>query len=114
VNGARTAASSADPRIARNGGTFRNVKAMRRASGSRFSGEIQKDSPRTSCARAGSRPPLGAAFSPRTKKITRLMPMAGPAVQNMLRTCWLTVSPRPTSFGTRMVVSDSGVILSPK
>ena len=29
----------------------------------------------------------GSAFSPSTMKMTRLMPSAGPAVQNMFRTC---------------------------
>ena len=42
------------------------------------------------------------------------MPIAGPAVQNMFLMCSLVVSPRPTSFGTRIVVSESGDILSPK
>ena len=46
--------------------------------------------------------------------MTRLMPSAGTAVQIMFRMCWPTVSPPPTSLGTRIVVSDSGVILSPK
>ena len=32
----------------------------------------------------------------------------------MFLMCSPTVSPPPTSFGTRIVVSDSGVILSPK
>ena len=48
------------------------------------------------------------------RKITRLIPSAGPAVQNMLRMCWAVVRPRPTNCGTRIVVSESGVILSPK
>ena len=58
--------------------------------------------------------PLGSAESPRNRKITRLIPSAGPAVQNMLRMCSPVVRPPPTSRGTRIVVSDSGVILSPK
>ena len=57
---------------------------------------------------------FGSAVSPSTKKATRLTPRAGPAVQNMLRVCCPTVSPPPTSFGTSTVVSDRGVILSPK
>ena len=56
----------------------------------------------------------GSAARPSTKKMTRLMPRAGPAVQIMLRMCSPTVRPPPTSRGTRIVVSDSGVILSPK
>jgi hypothetical protein len=49
-----------------------------------------------------------------TRKAIRLSPSAGAAVQNMLRTCVVTVRPPPTSFGTRIVVSESGVISSPK
>ena len=39
--------------------------------------------------------------------------IAGPDVQTIAPMCWLTVTP-PTIDGTRTVVSDSGVILSPK
>jgi len=42
--------------------------------------------------------------------MTKLIPSAGPAVQNMFRKWRPTVRPPPTSFGTRMVVSESGVI----
>ena len=59
-------------------------------------------------------PPAGSAVRPITRKMSRLMPIAGPAVQNMLLMCWLVVRPRPTSLGTRIVVSESGDILSPK
>jgi len=58
--------------------------------------------------------PSGSAFKPRIMKMTRLIPSAGPAVQNMFLMCWPVVRPRPTNWGTRMVVSDNGVILSPK
>ena len=56
---------------------------------------------------------LASTPSPMTRKIARLMPSAGPAVQNMFRMCSPVVRP-PTSCGTRIVVSESGVILSPK
>ena len=56
----------------------------------------------------------GSAARPSRKNSTRLIASAGPAVQNMFRTCCPTVRPPPTSCGTRIVVSDSGVILSPK
>jgi hypothetical protein len=59
-------------------------------------------------------PAAGSALNPRKRKITRLIPSAGPEVQTMLRMCCPVVSPPPTSLGTRIVVSDSGVILSPK
>ncbi len=58
--------------------------------------------------------PCAVAFRPITRKTIREIPIAGPAVQNMFFTCLFTVRPPPTSFGTRMVVSESGVILSPK
>ena len=58
--------------------------------------------------------PLLSTPSPMIKNRTRLTPRAGPAVQNMFRMCVPVVSPPPTSLGTRMVVSESGVILSPK
>ena len=57
---------------------------------------------------------FGAAVSPRNRKMTRLMPSAGPAVQNMLRMCWHGRARRRRGSGTRIVVSESGVILSPK
>ena len=57
---------------------------------------------------------FGEAPSPRKRNATMLMPSAGPAVHAMFRMCRPTVSPPPTSCGTRTVVSDSGVILSPK
>jgi hypothetical protein len=52
--------------------------------------------------------------SPRIRNAIRLKPIAGAAVQTMFRMCFAVVSPLPTSRGTRFVVSDSGVILSPK
>ncbi len=66
------------------------------------------------CAASVLAAPLGSAFSPMIRNRTRLIPIAGPAVQNMFLTCCATVRPPPTSLGTRIVVSDSGVILSPK
>ena len=56
----------------------------------------------------------GSAARPSKRNATRLIARAGPAVQSMFRTCCPTVRPPPTSCGTRIVVSDSGVILSPK
>src|SRR4029453_6683294 len=58
--------------------------------------------------------PSGSALNPITRKTTRLTARAGPAVQNMFRIWRPTVRPPPTGFGPRMVVSESGVILSPK
>jgi hypothetical protein len=69
--------------------------------------------PSTSWAASVVMAPLGSARKPSSRKRPRLIPSAGPAVQNMLRMCWPTVTP-PTRRGTRMVVSDKGVILSPK
>ena len=107
-------ANSADPRIARNGGTFLTVNSTSRSSGSRLITEIVNSLSSTARAACVSTPALGCALRPMTRKIARLMRSAGPAVQSMLRMCFAVVSPRPTSFGTRIVVSDSGDILSPK
>ena len=114
VKQASTPAKSADPRIARNGGTFLSVKKTSRTSGSRLTAEVLNSARRTSSAACVSTPAAGFAVSPSTRNAIRLMPSAGPAVQIMFRTWVETVSPRPTSLGTRIVVSESGDILSPK
>ena len=106
-------ANSADPRIARNGGTLRTVNTTSSASGSRFTTEMWKAFSSASSALSGSTAASGSTPRPITRKITRLTPSAGAAVQNMLRMCSPVVTP-PTICGTRIVVSDSGVILSPK
>ena len=100
--------------MARNGGAFLTVKTTSSAIGSRLSAVMLKALPRTSRACCVLISPSGVALKPRKRKMIRLTPSAGPAVQNMFRTCRETVRPRPTSFGTRIVVSESGVILSPK
>ena len=66
-----------------------------------------------SCAAWVLDAPAGSAVNPRIRKMIRLIPRAGADVHHMLRMCWLTVTP-PTRLGTRIVVSDRGVILSPK
>ena len=114
VNGARMPAKSADPRMDRKGGNLSTAKTTSSSSGSRLTKPMLKAAASASRATSVLSTASGSAFSPRTRKMTRLMPSAGPAVQNMLRTCSPTVSPPPTSLGTRIVVSDSGVILSPK
>ena len=101
--------------IARNGGTFLTVNTTSSASGSRFTRGDVEDAFSTAASAASVLTALSASTPrPMTRKITRLMPSAGPAVQNMLRMCAPVVSPPPTSRGTRIVVSESGVILSPK
>ena len=114
VKGARIPANSADPRIARKGGYFRMANTTSSTSGSRLTAEMLNALPSASWAASVPTAPSGSAFSPRRKNSTRLIPSAGPAVQNMFLMCWPVVRPRPTSCGTRMVVSDRGVILSPK
>ncbi len=111
---ARIPAKSADPMIARNGGAFRMENRTRRSNGRRVTAEMLNACSRASTAASVLASPSGSETRPSTRKMTRLIPKAGPAVQNMLRTCSATVRPPPTSLGTRMVVSDSGVILSPK
>jgi hypothetical protein len=114
VKHARIPANSAEPSSARNGGTFLSVKATSRKSGSSATTEIVKSCSSTSRTAWVLTVDSGVAVSPSTRKATRLIPSAGPAVQNMLRMCLPVVSPPPTSCGTRIVVSESGVILSPK
>jgi len=99
--------------IARNGGTFFTVKTTSSASGSRLSTETWKTLSNASRAASVLTVLLASTPSPMIRKIARLIPSPGPAVQNMLRMCSPVVRP-PTSRGTRMVVSDSGVILSPR
>jgi hypothetical protein len=114
VKQARMPANSAEPRIARNGGTLRIVNTTSRTIGSRFRTVMLNSLPRIARASSVETTAFAVASRPRTRKITRLIASAGPAVQTMFRTWRPTVSPRPTSFGTRIVVSESGVILSPK
>ena len=114
VKQARIPAKSADPMIARNGGAFRMEKKTRRSNGRRVTAEMLNASPGPRPRPPCSPHPGVGGRDPSTRKMTRLTPRAGPAVQNMLRTCSATVRPPPTSFGTRIVVSDNGVILSPK
>jgi hypothetical protein len=90
------------------------ANTTRRASGRRLTAEMLNALLSASWAASVPTAPSGSAFSPRRKNSTRLIPSAGPAVQIMFLMCWPVVRPRPTSCGTRMVVSDSGVILSPK
>jgi hypothetical protein len=100
--------------MARNGGTLLTVMTTSRTRGSRLSGVMLKAFPRISRAWSVLTSPWGSALSPIRRKMTRLIRSAGLAVQNMLRMCRPTVRPPPTRLGTRMVVSESGIILSPK
>ena len=63
---------------------------------------------------AGSKPEPVVAFArPMTVKIARAMITAGPDVQIIAPMCWFVVTP-PTIDGVRTVVSETGLILSPK
>ena len=110
VNGARRPAKSADPRMDRNGGYRSIEKTTSSNSGSRLTSPMLKATASASRAASVLISATGSAFSPNTVKMMRLMPNAGPAVQNMFRTCSPTLNPPPTSLGSRMVVSESGVI----
>ena len=74
VNGARTPANTAEPRIARNGGNFQIEAATRKTSGSRLTGVIQNSAPRASRAAFVLTPPLGSAIRPSTKKMHQADP----------------------------------------
>src|SRR5439155_26982944 len=105
---------SAEPRIDRNGGNFLNENRTRSRRGSRVHAEMWKALSRAFCAASVLVAPDGSTFRPINRKMTRATPSAGPATHHMLRMCLGVVRPRPTRLGTRIVVSDSGVILSPK
>jgi hypothetical protein len=83
VKGARIPANSADPRIARNGGYFGMANTTSSARGSRLTAEMLNALPSASWAASVLTAPSGSAFKPRNTKMTRLIPSAGPAVQNM-------------------------------
>ena len=114
VKQARTAAKSALPKIDRKGGARRSERMISMISGSRLSGEIQNSPASTACACAGSK--ATAAVGVTTPRITNprsASRIAGPDVQIIAPTCSWVVTP-PTTDGTSTVVSEMGVILSPK
>src|SRR6516164_1706232 len=112
VNDARIPENRAVPKIARNGGTWIADSTISRTSGSRFHGVMWYTAARASRAAAVSTPPDGFSANPRPKKIPTAATNDGPTVHTMPRMCWFTVTP-PTRLGTKIVVSDSGDILSP-
>ena len=71
-------AKSAEPRIARKGGTFFTVKTTSSASGSRLSTVMLNSSPARRARPRVLTPPSGSAVNPSTRKMRRLMPSAGP------------------------------------
>ncbi len=98
----------------RNGGKRFNDRKISSNSGSRLMTEIEYAEP--IAARAASfwsdtSPP----FSVRAMARNRITAMQkeGTVVQSSARMCWKTSTP-PTSLGTRIVVSESGVSLSPR
>ena len=57
--------------------------------------------------------PVAGVVRPRKVNRASAMSTAGPDVQSIAPMCWFVVTP-PTIDGTSTVVSDTGVILSPK
>ena len=107
-------ANNAQLKMLRNGGARRSERMMSSTIGSRFSRVILNSPASVAWAAARSKvAPSPTPSRPRTVNSTTAMRMAGPDVQIMAPTCCWTVTP-PTIEGTRTVVSDSGVILSPK
>src|ERR671911_2727933 len=101
-------------KIERKAGNLMMLNAISSTSGNRQMREMLNAS--ASVARAASISAVDAATSAvrlMRKKITRLRRMEGTTVAAMARICWAVVTP-PTKLGTRMVVSESGDILSPK
>src|SRR5829696_8883070 len=114
VNHARMPANRAQPKIDRKAGTRRSDRITSSTSGARLSGEMLNSPASVAWAAAVSNAvSAGVAVSPRIANRATAMSIAGPDVQTMAPMCWFTVTP-PTIEGTRTVVSDSGVSLSPK
>ena len=114
MNDASAPANSAQLKIARKGGTRRIEKMTRRTSGSRLRRLIEYSPASVACALAESKPgPVAGVVRPRIVKSASAITTAGPDVQIIAPMCSLVVTP-PTMEGTRTVVSDTGVILSPK
>ncbi len=114
VKTARTAAKMALRKMARNGGARRTDRITRRARGARLRSEIWYDSARSAWVSAGSNPvPDAGVTRPMIVNPTMARTTAGPEVQIMAPMCWLVVT-FSTIDGTSTVVSEIGVILSPK
>ncbi len=114
MNDANAPANSAQLKIARNGGTRRIEKMTSRMSGSMLMRPIENSPASVAWALAESNPgPVAGVARPRIANRTSAMTTAGPDVQIIAPMCWLVVTP-PTMDGTRTVVSETGVILSPK
>ena len=109
-----TAAKIALPKMARNGGARRMDSTTSRTIGSRLISEMLNSPPRIACASLGSKAVAGgSAIRPMIAKPRIDRTMAGPDVHSMAPMCSWVVTP-PTIDGTRTVVSEIGVILSPK
>src|SRR4051795_5975470 len=80
----------------------------------RVSGVMEKAWLRTACASAGSKPwPDAGVANPSRANRTIVIRAAGPLVQIIAPMCSWVVT-LPTIDGVRTVVSETGVILSPK
>src|SRR5918993_743734 len=114
VNHARMPAKRAQLKIDRKAGTRLTEKTMSNTRGSKLSGVMLNSLASVACACAGSKAgELAGVVKPINANSASDIRIAGPDVQIIAATCWFTVTP-PTIEGTRTVVSESGVILSPK
>ena len=85
-----------------------------RTMGTRFTSEILNSAPRIACASLGSKAVVGGGASRPMRAKPRIeSTMAGPDVHSIAPMCSSVVTP-PTIDGTRTVVSEIGVSLSPK
>src|SRR6516164_7071763 len=112
VNDASTPENKAVPKMARNGGTWRTESTISSSSGTRFHGVMWYTAATASRAAWVLTPPDGFSANPTPRKMPTARTKDGATVVSMPRMCWLVVTP-PTRLGTRIVVSDSGDILSP-
>ena len=101
------------PKIAIKGGTRRRESTTSSNRGSRQIGEILKTPASASSAAFVLAPAEVFALRPMMRKNASATRKAGTTVLAMPRMCWSTVTP-PTIDGTRIVVSESGDILSPR
>ena len=107
-------ANSADPRMARNGGTFLIVNSTSSASGSRLSDADVERRPSASRAASVLTPPSGSAVSPSTRKMSEADAERGAGSPEHVADVLAGREATADELGTRIVVSESGVILSPK
>src|SRR4029077_14678489 len=101
-------------KIARNGGARRRERTIRTTIGRRLTIEMLNSAASALWALVRSKAALSPTpVRPRMRNSTQAIATAGPDVQIIAPMCSWVVTP-PTIDGTRTVVSEIGVILSPK